>query len=338
MNRNSNSLLKQNAELAEIFHHIATCYLYKGNENRFRANAYENAARILTNLDESITVYAKDVKTLEQLKGIGESIAEKIMEYLQTGKIKAYDKLRNEVPDELLELMNIDGMGPATVKTLHEKLKINNKEELVTALKNNKLTGLKNFGEKKITNIMRVLKINKEHKRLLLKDAMQIAREILEEINKIKDVKKAELAGSLRRKKETIGDIDIVIVSEFKDRKKIVNKFVVLPQVQKILAKGTTKASVILKKNNVQVDIRIVNDEEWGAAMLYFTGSREHTIQLRTIAKEKGYKINEYGLFDAKNNKRLAGDTEESIYKLLGLGYIPPEKRLGMDEIEKAST
>jgi DNA polymerase (family X) len=331
-----NGSLKVNAELAEIFRQMAACYHYKGKNDRFRATAYENASRMLSNMEEDISIYAKNIKSLEELKGIGESIGEKIMEFLATGKIGAYEELRKEVPDELLELMNIEGFGPATVRTLHEKLNINNREELIEALGQHRLTGLKSFGEKKIANMMKVLKVNKDAGRMLLKDAMVIGNEILNEVRKIKGVRKAELAGSLRRRKETIGDIDLVVLSEFKDRKKIVNKFVSLPQVKKVLAKGTTKASVLLKKNNVQVDVRIVNDYEYGAAMLYSTGSREHNIKLRTIAKERGLKINEYGLFDTKTGKRLAGETEESMYKGLGLSYMPPEERLGKGEIERA--
>lgn len=329
------SVSKINTELADIFRHMADCYRYKGGSDRFRANAYENASRTLNNLEEDVADYADDLKKLEELNGIGESIGEKIIEYIKTGTIKTYEKLKKEVPGELLELMNIENIGPATVRILHEKMKIDNKDDLITALKENRLKGLKGFGEKKIANLSSVLKIKKTDKRMPLHYALQIGNEILNEIRNIAGVREAELAGSLRRKKETIGDIDIVVLAKPKDRKKIVNRIVALSQVQKILAKGTTKVSVVLK-NNVQVDVRLVNDYEYGAAMLYFTGSREHTIQLRTIAKEKGYKINEYGLFDVKTNRRLAGETEEGMYKVLGLKYIPPEQRLGENEIKRA--
>lgn len=336
MAENSNKSLKQNTALAEIFRNMAASYRYKGKEERFRAEAYENAARTLGNMDEDITRFATDVKSLDELHGIGESIGEKILEFLSTGKISAYEQLKEEVPGELLELMNIEGFGPATVRMLHEKLKINNRLELVEALEHNKLKGVKGFGEKKIANMMKVLKMGKDAGRLPLEDALAIAGDLLKQIRKIKEVQQAEVAGSIRRRKETIGDIDIVIVSAFKHRKRIISRFVSLPQVQRVLAKGTTKASVLLKQNNVQADIRIVNDDEYGAAMLYFTGSREHTIQLRTLAKERGLKINEYGLFDAASGKRLAGETEESMYAGLGLAYIPPEKRTGKNEITKA--
>lgn len=330
--------IPQNAELAGIFRQMASCYRYLGKEERFRVSAYENAARTIADLDEDISVYAKDIAALDKLKGIGESIAEKIIEYLKTGRIKTHEKLIQQIPIELLELMEINGFGPATIKILHEKLKVNNRDDLVRVLEGEKINALKGFGSKKIENMKRSLKLYKEmHTRMLLKDAIRTGNKILNEIKKIPGVQKACLAGSLRRKKETVGDIDIVITANEKNWKKIVKKFIPLPDVDRVLASGDTRASVLLKQNNTQVDIRIVHENEYGAAMLYFTGSREHTIQLRTLAREKSYKINEYGLFDTKNGMRLAGDTEESIYNVLGLNYIPPEKRLGMGEIEKAT-
>jgi DNA polymerase (family 10) len=327
---------QNNAALANIFHHMADCYSYSGKEERFRAIAYENVAKILHNMKEDIATYATDIKKLDEIKGIGESIAEKIIEYLHTGKIKTFEKLKKLVPYELLELMDITGFGPATLKILHDRLHISNRDDLIKALETGKLQGLKGFGEKKIENMKRALKLFKESKRMLLKDAEKTGNEILNEIKKMPGVQRAELAGSLRRKKETVGDIDIVILAEPKNRKKIVGRFVALPEVEKVLAKGTTKASVILKHENVQVDIRLVHDYEYGAAMLYFTGSKEHNIKLRTIARERGYKINEYGIFDASTNKRLAGATEDEMYHFLNLKYIPPEQRLDKGEIEKA--
>lgn len=329
-------VVQNNAALAVIFHYMADCYRYLGKEERFRAVAYENAAKILHNMKEDIAGYATSVKTLDEIGGIGESIAEKIIEYLQTGKIMTFEQLKKHVPNKLLELMDITGFGPATLKTLHEKLHINNREDLIIALEKELLQGIRGFGRKKIENMKRALKLFKESKRMLLKDAEKKGNEILNEIKKIPGVQKAELAGSLRRKKETIGDIDIVVAAEPENRKKIVNGIIALPQVKKVLAKGTTKASVVLKQENVQVDIRLVHDYEYGAAMLYSTGSKEHNIKLRTIAKERGYKINEYGIFDASTDKRLAGSTEDEMYRFLNLKYIPPEKRSDKGEIEKA--
>jgi DNA polymerase (family 10) len=325
-----------NKVLASLFHKMADCYRYLGKDERFRALAYENVARILNNMNEDIALYSKDVKTLDAIGGIGERIAEKIIEYLHTGKIKTFEKLKKQVPYELLELMDITSIGPATLKTLHDELHIKNKDELIAAIESGRLSKLKGFGNKKIENISKSLKLIKAPQRLLLQEAGKIAEELIKDIRKITGVQKAEIAGSLRRKKETIGDIDIIILAEIKNRKKIVARFISLPQVNKVLVKGLTKASVILKYKNVQVDIRLVQDYEYGAAMLYFTGSKEHNIKLRTIAKQRGFKINEYGIFDAATGNWLAGKTEEEMYHFLKMKYIPPEQRLDKGEIEKA--
>ncbi len=327
---------QSNKKLSSIFHSMADCYRYLGPSERFRSIAYENVAKILYNMKEDIALYAKDVQTLDELGGIGESIAQKIIEFLQTGKIKTFEKLKKQVPYELLELMNIKGMGPATLKTLHENLNISNRNELEKALNENKLNGIKGFGAVKIENIKRSLKLSKDtQKRILLKDAEKIGNQVLTQIKQIPFIHQAELAGSLRRKKETIGDIDIIITADEKNWKKIIQKIIAMPFVETVIAAGRTKASILLKENKIQVDIRVVHDDEFGSAMLYFTGSKEHNVKLRTIAKEMGYKINEYGLFN-ELNKRLAGQTELEMYTELGLKYIPPEKRLNEGEIEIA--
>ncbi len=331
-----NKVFQNNIMLASIFHRMADCYRY-GGQDRFRAIAYENVAKILHNMKEDIADYARDVKTLDAIGGIGESIANKIIEFLKTGKIKTFEKLKKQVPYKLLELMDIQGFGPSTLRTLHDDLGIRDKEGLIKALEENKLEGLKGFGEKKIGNMKRALKLFGEEKRMPLKLAQSVGNKMIAELKKMPGVQKTELAGSLRRKKETIGDIDIIVLAEPRDRKKIVSRFIQLPQVVKVLAKGATRASVILKKGNVQVDIRLVHDFEYGSALLYFTGSKEHNIKLRTMARNRGFKINEYGLFDIATGKRLAGSTEEEIYSFLGMKYIPPEKRMDRGEIEAAT-
>ncbi len=326
-----------NRELADIFHRMAACYKYMGPEQRFRSAAYDNAFRTLAGLKEDVSVYATDIKSLEQLNGIGEKIAGKIIEYLDTGKIKTYEKLKKEIPEGLLEIMDINGFGPATVRLLHEKFQINNKEELIEALSKGKLKGTKGFGERKVENLLRGLKMYKEaHQRILLSTALQIANEILTNIKKIKGVEKSEIAGSLRRRRETIGDIDIMVCASRKNGKKIMNEILKIERVGRVLANGETKISFLTEPEKVQVDIRLVQEDEYGAALLYFTGSREHSIKLRTWAKEKRWKLNEYGVFDATTNKKLAGETEEEIYHLFGLQYIAPELREDKGELEIA--
>lgn len=327
--------LNHNKELAVIFRQMVDCYRYIGPDERFRALAYETASKTLSNMQEPVDTLAPDIKKLVELKGVGESIAEKIVEYLQSGKIKTFEKLKKEVPFSLLEIMDIEGIGPATLRVVHDKLGINTKEELIGALDAGRLVNIKGFATKKIENIKKVLKLDDGKKRMSLKLAEKTGNQILNEIKKIPGVQQSVLAGSLRRRKETVGDIDILITAEHRLWEKIIKSITQLPQVKKVLAAGQTKASLILK-NNVQVDIRIVHEHEFGAALFYFTGSKEHNIQLRTMAKQKGWKVNEYGVFDAKTGKRLAGRTEEEIYSLFGLNYIPPEKRIGRDELTKA--
>ncbi|MBS1933419.1 MAG: DNA polymerase III, partial [Bacteroidetes bacterium] len=276
--------VQRNKDLAEIFHQMALCYKYLGNEERFRAIAYEAASRTLYNLKEDIAVYAKDIKTLDTLKGIGESIGEKILEYLSANKIETFEKLKKKVPQQLLELMDISSLGPATIKLLHEKLDISNREELIEAIEAGRIATLRGFGAKRIENMKRGLKLFKEaHTRLLLEDAMIIAEPIFKQVQSMPGVIKAEIAGSLRRKKETIGDIDIVAAAEKRLWKKIIKNFISFSSTERVLASGETKASILLKKTNVQVDLRLVEESEFGAALLYSTGSKEHNIVLRTI-------------------------------------------------------
>lgn len=326
---------QHNAELAAIFHRMAACYKYLGSDEKFRAIAYDVAAKTIGSLRDDVEQYATDIKTLDQLPGVGESIGEKIIEYLHTGKIKTFEKLKKQVPQDLMDLMDVKGFGPSTIKVLHDVLKVNNREELISALEKNKLNGVKGFGKRRIENIKRVLKLSKNDKqRMPLKVAERLGKEILNEVLKFPGVSKATLAGSLRRKKETVGDIDIIATAERKKWKSIANRFTQLPQVDRIQAKGETRASILLK-DNVQVDLRIVHDYEYGAALFYFTGSKEHNIKLRQMAKDKGWKVNEYGVFDNKTEKCLASKTEEDIYDLFGINFIPPEKRLGKDELEQ---
>ncbi len=324
---------RHNKELAGIFKKMADCYRFLGNEHRFRAIAYNTVSKVLYNMKEPIDLYSDNVKTLDKIKGVGESIAEKIIEYLHTGKIRTFEELKKKVPYKLLDLMDINGVGPATIRFFYEEFGITRKEELIEIVKGGKLKGLKGFGEKKIENLKRVLKIQKREERIPLKTAERIAVSVLKEIEKIPGVINATIAGSIRRKKETIGDIDIIIVAEHNNRKKIINEFLKLPFIIDVKASGLTKVSVLIKENQMQVDIRLVQDYEYGSALLYFTGNLQHNIKLRAMAKNKGWKLNEYGVFDERSGKRLAGETEEEIYALFGLHFILPEKRLGGNEL-----
>lgn len=219
-------------------------------------------------------------------------------------------------------------MGPSTIRLLHEKLHINNKEELLKALEENKLSDLENFGPRKIENLKKALKIFKGDRRMPLAEAGRVGKALLEYVLKIPQVERAELAGSLRRRKETVGDIDLVIQAEDRHRNAITNRIVAYPLVAEVIARGPTRVSMVLNPGHVQVDIRVVNKDAFGSSLLYFTGSREHTLQLRRQAQKMGLKLNEYSLFEVGSGKKLAGETEEGVYKALGLEYLEPEERL----------
>ncbi|MBC9932845.1 DNA polymerase/3'-5' exonuclease PolX [Chitinophaga qingshengii] len=328
----------QNAVVAGLLHHMAACYKYLGAKERFRAIAYDVASRTVNNLQCDIAVYKDDKKALDELNGIGSSIADKIVEFLKTGKVGKFEQLKKKVPEGLLDLMDIIGFGPALVKVMYEKLGIRTRDQLVEALNTGRFEGLRGFGSKKIDNMKKGLQLYSEaQSRLLLWNALKAGSEILAAIQLFPEVMKAELAGSLRRGKETIGDIDIVIMAAVADQARLAKKITKLPQVAAVLAGGETKVSVRLAASHAQVDVRIVPPDSWGAALLYFTGSKEHNIRLRTIAREKGWKLNEYGLFDLHTEKYLAGKTEEDMYRYLGLQYIPPELREEKGEIDIAA-
>lgn len=332
-----NAAMSQNAVVAEMLHRMAACYKYLGTRERFRAIAYDVASRTINNLQCDVAIYKDDKKALDELNGIGSSIAEKIIEYLKTGKITKFEQLKRKVPEGLLDLMDIVGFGPALVKVLYERLHIRTRDQLVKALEAGRLEGVRGFGSKKIENMKKGLQLYKEaQSRLPLWTALKAGREMLDAIRRLPEAKKVDLAGSVRRGRETIGDIDIVVMAGAADHHKLAGKITKLPQVAGILAAGDTKVSLRLITTGVQVDVRIVPAEAYGAALLYFTGSKEHNIHLRTIAREKGWKLNEYGLFDLTTEQYLAGRTEADLYKRLGLQYIPPELREERGETEMA--
>jgi len=329
-------MYKLNKELAEIFKEMGNIYRFHGSEDRFRVRAYENAARVLDHLQEDVRNYMKN-DHLVDVKGIGESIAEKIREYIKTGKIKKYEELKKDVPDDFVDLMEVQGIGPKTLEQLHEELQINTKDELKKALESGKVEELKGFGKKSVKNLLEGLEEKeKAEERILLAEALDLAEMMTKELKKQKDIKKMEVAGSIRRRKETIGDLDILVTAEQDAWDDIADFFTSLDSVQKVLAKGKTKSSVVVEHRERQVDLRLIEEDYWGAALLYFTGSKEHNIQLRKIAKEEGYKISEYGMFTVNEDKKVAGSTEEEIYDKLDMQWIPPEMRENNGEIKLA--
>jgi DNA polymerase (family 10) len=320
----------KNLEIAQIFRDIANILEIKG-ENVFRVRAYERAAQNIEGLSEDIENFIKEDR-LGEISGIGVDLAERIKEFNRTGRIRMFEDLKKSIPEGVLALLKIPSVGPKTAKLLYEKLKIKNISGLEQAIKKNKLQGIFGIKEKTIENISKGIEILKRGKeRMTLVQAALAADEFVGRLKKIPEVKKISSAGSLRRQKETVRDIDILVISA--KPQKIMDAFVKVPAVREVLAKGKTKASVRTKAD-VQVDCRVVNEGSFGAALLYFTGSKNFNIKLRQLAMRRGLKVNEYGIF--RKDKFIAGRTEEEIFKALGMSYIEPELREDTGEIELA--
>lgn len=321
-----------NQEIAKILGEIAV-YLEMDNIP-FKPRAYEKVAEVIKGLsEEAAEIYKKDgLKALEDIPGVGVSIAETIEELLKTGHSKYYEQLKKKTPVDLRELSRVEGLGPKTIKTLYQKLKIKNLADLKKAVQAGKIRKLEGFGEKSEENILKSIGfIEQSGQRFVLGFVMPEIREIEERLKKVKSVEKVMAAGSVRRRKETIGDVDILVIA--KNSKPIMDYFVSMPEVVRVFANGETKSAVKLK-SGLDADVRVVPEESYGAALNYFTGSKDHNIVLRELAIKKGWKLNEYGIFSGK--KQIAGKTEEEIYKKLGLDYIEPELREMTGEIEAA--
>jgi DNA polymerase (family X) len=320
----------KNKELADLFDKMADILEFK-DENPFKISAYRKASRVLGDLTQDIQEIAES-GGLKKVPGIGEGMAQKIEEYLKTGKISKYEEVKKGVSDELIAMMEIPGMGPKTLAMIHQERKINNLSDLEKAIENGSLIDLRGMGEKKAENIKRGIELLKASKgRMNLGIAFPLARRIVETLREKTGSRKIEWAGSLRRMRENIGDIDILATGP--NHQKIVHAFTHLPEVKEVLASGETKATAIVE-GGVQIDIRVVDEDSYGAALQYFTGSKGHNIHLRGIAKGKGIKINEYGIF--KGEKKIGGKEEQDVYKALGMDWIEPELREDRGEIEAA--
>jgi len=324
-----------NKDLTKIFYEISTLLMMDGVA--FKPQAYERAALSIESLSESIEdIYKKTGGSgIEKIPGVGKSIAGKIIEYLETGKIKYYLDLRRKMPVDIGELMAIEGVGPQMIKDFWKYLKIKDVNSLEKAARAGKIRKLPNYGEKTENNILQGIEFfRKSTGKFLLGDILPMASEITSKLRNIEGVEKISPAGSLRRMKEVIGDIDIlVVVKKEYSAKKIMDYFTSMPGVIKTWGRGATKSSVRLDFG-IDVDLRIISLGSFGSALQYFTGSKEHNIELRKIAIEKGFKLNEYGLF--KGKKKIFSPAEKDIYRALGLEYIEPELREGTGEIKAA--
>jgi DNA polymerase (family 10) len=298
----------------------------------FKPRAYRRAARTIESLAEPIEqIYAQG--KLEDLPGVGEAIAKKIGEIIETGSLKYRDELKAKTPVDLEGILGVEGIGPKTAGLLFKRLGVKSLDDLERAAKEHKIREIKRLGPKTEENILSSIELAKNRKvRTLLGDALPVAEEICQRLRAVeKETSQVEAAGSLRRMKETIGDIDILATSLHPIP--LSEAFTSMSGVRKILEKGETKSSIILE-SNLQVDLRIVDEQSFGSALMYFTGSKDHNIALRKLAISKGLKLSEYGLF--KGNERVASHTEEEVYKRLGLDYIPPELREDHGEVDAA--
>jgi DNA polymerase (family 10) len=321
-----------NREVARIIAEIGEFLDMEGIP--FKPRAYEKAAQAVGDLDQPLSEMYQTggLKALEQIPGVGASIAKKIEELLKTGHLKYYDELKKKIPVDLSGLRKIEGLGPKSIKKLYEELGIKTVSDLEKAAKAGKIAKLEHFGSKSEENILKGLEfLKKATGRLLLGAVLPVGRKIEERLKGLKEVERIALAGSLRRRKETIGDLDILVVS--KKPVRVMDFFVSMPEVVRVTAHGETKSAVKLE-SGLDVDLRVVPAESYGAALNYFTGSKDHNVTLREMALAKGWKLNEYGLF--KGKKQLAGETEEELYSALGMDYVEPEMRENTGEIELA--
>ena len=330
-----------NKEVAEILDEIGILLELKG-ENPFKCRAYHNAARVIGSLTKDINDLVRSDE-LEGIKGIGKGLAEKIHELLETGELGYRKELKKTLPDGLFDMLRIQGLGPKKVKVLYERLKIQSIDQLEKAAGAHKLKNLDGFGIKTEENILKGIQNLRKHiDKHLYPEAQMAAEQILEAIKRHKGVLRCEIAGSLRRRKEIIGDIDILASARRKDAVQIMELFTSHPDVASVVARGETKSSVILR-SAINCDLRVVEVKEFPFALAYFTGSKEHNIEMRSLAKNFGWSLNEYGFSQAGNSahrprgKRLPLCKEESdIFKALSLQFIPPELRENTGEIEAA--
>lgn len=319
-----------NHEIAKIFNDIAMFLRIDGVA--FKPYAYEKAAISLSDLKEDVSqIYFKGGrKALEEIPTIGKAMSDHIEEYLKTKKIKFYEDFKKALPVKMDELVAVEGLGAKKVKVLYEKLGVKNLKDLERVAKKHQIAPLFGFGETTEKNILQGIEFLKtSHGRVLISEIKPVAMAVLEKLKNLPEVKKISLAGSLRRGKETIGDVDFLVVS--RNPKKTMDFFVSLPGVKKVWGKGGTKASVHMEAG-FDMDLRVVPEKSYGSALQYFTGSQAHNIATRRMAIDKGLKLSEYGIF--KGGKHIAGKTEEEVYKMLGLPYIAPELREDQGEID----
>ncbi len=320
-----------NAEIAKTLYEIGEILTIKGD--RFRSRAYNMAAQRVTALTEDIRVIAERGE-LEQIPGVGKSIALTISDILENSESEVLNDLRESLPPGVLRMIEIEGIGPKLAMRFSQELNITGIEELEKAAKEQRLRGLKGLGAKKEENIIKAISEYKNRStRFLLGEVLPIIQGILTYMGGNEAVRRVEVAGSARRRKETVGDLDVLVSSN--EPEKVTEHFVSMPPIVRILGQGPTKSTVVLR-NMLQVDLRVIPPESYGAALQYFTGSKEHNVKLRTIGVKAGLKLNEYGLYDRETDELIAAEDEETIYESMGMRWMPPEIRENTGEMEAA--
>jgi DNA polymerase (family 10) len=323
-------LLTRNVEVARVLKEIGLLLEFEEKES-FKVKAYQRAVRSVSALGEDVAALAERGE-LTSIPGVGKGIAEVIQSYLSTGQVETLEQLRTRVPIKIMELDTIPGVGIKTIKLVYEKLGVTDLESLEKAAVEDRLSKLPGLGEKTQAQILEGIRIAKSGAgRTLLSDALSIANDVIGQLGKLSMIKRISIAGSLRRCRETVGDIDILVDST--EPKLVMDTFVTLRDVSSISAHGETKSSVRLK-SGLQVDLRILPPDSFGAGLQYFTGNIDHNVKLRAIAQKKGLRLNEYGLF--RDGEKTAGVNESDIYEALGMDLIPPELREDKGEIEAA--
>ncbi|MFW6251534.1 MAG: DNA polymerase/3'-5' exonuclease PolX [Alkalispirochaetaceae bacterium] len=322
-----------NKEISRLLNETADLLDIKGS-NEFRVRAYRNAARSVESLPRPAAEMVAEGEDLSKEQGIGKSLSEKIEEIVETGRLSQLEELKEQLPPGLLTLLDIPELGPRRAGQLYNELGVDGLDSLKKAIHEGKLPQLEGFGEKLTESIRKRLEEAKQQQgeeRMLLSEAEEIAEGLVTYLENSSDVERIEVAGSYRRRKERVGDLDILVIAS--QPAELMERFTTYDLVEQVLSKGETRSSVLLRGGK-QVDLRLLSPENYGSALIYFTGSKEHNIALRSLAQQKGYKVSEYGIFEGEIRK--AGEEEEGAYALLGLPWIPPELRENRGEIEAA--
>jgi len=321
-----------NSDISDILREVADLLDIEGADD-FRVRSYRQAAQSIDNLSGNLREMVKQDKDLTELSGIGESIAEKIKEIVSTGSLKQLEEIKQRVPEHLADLLKVEGLGPERVKELHDELDINSLEDLKEAVENQKVRELGGFGVKMEENIGKELKRTDGESRILLIRAEEYAHPLVAYLEEFDEIGRVEIAGSYRRRKETVGDLDILVTCDKKEA--VMEHFTSYEDIQEVLSKGDTRSSVRMR-SGLQVDLRVISDESYGAALVYFTGSKQHNIRIRERALDRDLKINEYGVFKENKEESIAGKTEKEVYESVDLPVIPPELREDRGEVKAA--